>query len=98
MTPKANGCIPSCSTRYIGSTLATISDEMSVKRLVRPSAHTVPLTDGSSFDVFARGAECGHPAQAEQLRWVRVIRLVQSMAYIFEIGSSGCRLQTQRDG
>ena len=40
---------------------------MSVKRLVTPSAQTVPLTDGSSLDfVVSRGAVCGQPAQAEQ--------------------------------
>ena len=35
--------MPSCSTRYIGRTLATISDETSVNRLVKPSAQTVGL-------------------------------------------------------
>src|SRR6185436_13626365 len=45
MSPKAAGCMPSCSTRYIGRMLATISEEMSVKRLVKPRAQTVRLTE-----------------------------------------------------
>src|SRR4051794_34573061 len=80
--PNANGCMPSCSTRYIGSTLAIISDEMSVNRLVTPSAQTVVLTAGSSRedDDAGRHWARGQVAHAEQLRCVRVRRPVQSMA------------------
>src|SRR5262245_6742028 len=74
--PNANGCMPSCSTRYIGRMLAIISDEMSVNRLVNPRAHTVPLTAGSQ------------PARAPGDAWVavrfrvRASSVDQSMAYM----------------
>ena len=43
--PKASGEKPSWTTRYKGSTLATISDDKSVRRLVAPRNHTFGGTD-----------------------------------------------------
>ena len=43
--PKASGEKPSWTTRYKGSTLATISDDKSVRRLVAPRNHTFGATD-----------------------------------------------------
>src|SRR6478736_387886 len=75
--------MPSCRTRYIGRTLAIISEEMSVNRLVSPSAQTVALTAGSQRrDESGACRVRGHVAQAEQLRCVRERRPVQSIAYM----------------
>src|SRR5262245_27635588 len=41
--PKADGDTRRYRTRYTGMMLATISEEMSVSRLVKPSAHTTGL-------------------------------------------------------
>src|SRR5919108_2534980 len=74
MIPKVAGEMCNCSTRYIGKTLATISDETSVKKLVKPSAQTVGLTAGRMRD-FA-----GAPVSAGDGCFLR--RLAQSIAYI----------------
>ena len=41
MTPKASGVKPPTYTRYSGRMVTTISEEMSVNRLVSPSRKTV---------------------------------------------------------
>src|SRR6185437_3999892 len=41
MTPKASGVKPPTETRYSGRMVTTISEEMSVNRLVSPSRKTV---------------------------------------------------------
>ena len=85
MNPNASGLSPRCRTRYTGSTLATISDEMSVSRLVIPSAQTVGLTIGSRrglASLVALAGEVVQEAQVAQPRCVRVRSEAQSMAYI----------------
>src|SRR5688500_6334160 len=84
MTPKANGCIPSCRTRYIGRMLATISDDTSVSRLVKPSAQTVGLTAGIRLRRPATGSVAGavEPSGRARAARDRENRLVQSMAYM----------------
>ena len=46
ITPKASGENPPTYTRYSGRIVTTISEEMSVKRLVSPSRKTVRATRG----------------------------------------------------
>src|SRR3954451_9887369 len=85
MMPKTIGRMPSCRTRYIGRMLATISDDTSVNRLVRPSAQTVELTAGSQrvFGLLiARAVVCRRSEQVEELRRVRANSPAQSTAYI----------------
>src|SRR6266542_3414873 len=82
--PKAIGPIPRKRTRYTGRTLATISDEMSVRRLVSPKAQTVLLTVGSQlFCLDSLPLEAGLArAGTEPPRGFRQNTLGQSIEYM----------------
>ncbi len=54
--PNSNRVNPSWNVRNSGTTELTISEEMSVKKLVKPRPTTFPLTSGRQR---LRGAGCG---------------------------------------
>src|SRR4051794_29810051 len=84
MMPNATGLIPSCSTRYIGSTLATISDDTSVRRLVKPSAQTVGLIREKKDRASGRTAVAASvpAAGVADFEGARPKIALQSMAYM----------------
>src|SRR6476659_7363254 len=83
MMPKATGLIPSCSTRYIGSTLATISDETSVRRLVKPRAKTVGLIrEKKDRDSGRAAVAVSVPTGVADFEGERPKIALQSMAYM----------------